>query len=1647
MAQEYQYFYEDEVYRFNKKGNLELGMVLENAEFVSSDEESDGDEEDKVTKGSIRVAWYPKGEEQVLPERKVGLADRSLMPGDVVRRLIRGKDTQRGYCRQVHVTSSVQVVGTNLVILNVDSNDLTPLEEFTTDIAVALDSWVGMVHMVKCRLVMVCGDGSRCIMSDGEALELDDLRDTRDRVRLDSEFRRYDFYPGQQLVGCVANFELAEWVHCTKEMETTLGKPRKNIKVTVEQVQVVQLGVRWQCRAFSNDPNVDKEQPKYLVQGEDLKRVKMLNVFEPCTLQLGDRNYYSSKEGDVIMTREQWRRLMAAQLSADHTNPCPLRPRPPKNKSTDGRLVSDMDGQMARWAEYFGQLFTVDPPIGQLLITGLQAVDADPPIDVTAPSLDEVREAVAKLRGGKAAGVCNISAELLKAGGKGDRQDCNNYFGITLLSVSGKVLAHLLMTRIRSHVLKHQRPRQSGFTPGKSTTDRILELCVLVERRCEFRQGMLAAYVDLKKAFDSVHRESLWDLLRLRGIPASTIGLYSGTESAVKCWGGVSSFFPVNTGVRQGCVLAPSLFNTCMDWVLGKVVYQSDCGASLGNTKITDLVFADDAVIFAESLEVLVMALEALARRQSLWDLRSPGIRPRSFRCSFPTNEDTDVVAVKDAQGADGGTGLEHIKQGGGCNDSDGFIDVDTDDCSDTASISSGASTGSTGRRNKKGPALMTKMMKKRKLKRAKRKVPSDAASVKPGDQLVVETLMTTSKADVVWQDGTLEKAILSTVLYPIHHLDDQEFFPGDFVVEQKDSIDPHEYGVVQKVDHGGRTSIVKWFRTYTAGKDPQPQLLSQQEMSVYDLRDHPDFRYRPGSVVIRVANFEEKQNCFTGQVLDNFPTGEVSVWWVDGQKSVCYPQDLYKVGEYDSDEGELWDDTASDESWETESEHSVIAEESESESEGLLKTRLVANIEKARIAMSRLEEIFTQNPALQTTAVMKQLLDCYKECRYMDKLMGTSFFHESNFQGLIEKVRERGRASTTQRMTEQINRLFSTSDAEAGLLSPQLNSGEETKSELGKSDKSDVPKSNKCNKSSKECEDSANTETDILSSKDAILNSSTTLSENLANLSMSQSKASKPEKTLEGGRNRGGELRHKRMSETDMTLHDKSYSDSRLKDSKSCNDLKVSCDSGVTEEIRTSHMCAQLCSLMKAQLLKTYEEVVFRFGGHFDMSLMLMPVFDAPGPHLPQEEERPMLDEERVLLAEERMVVEWNNMHGDNKENIPMFEDLVNENTSAANSVEVPSQDVSVVPAEVEVEVEAEAEAGAVVSEGVSVKVQEQSEETPSPSFVSPTAASPVTNGSITTSNGNESETTNRNTSVEDSTNDDLIDAIIANAVAAVNGEVSASVMKMCPEAVVSPTEGFQVLEAAPDSHKFKLTMFQPTDPQHFYRTVRKEMKLLSTSLPPGIWVRGYEDRMDLYSVMIRGPERTPYEDGLFFFDFQLSADYPRAPPLCHYVTYCSDKLNPNLYEDGKVCVSLLGTWSGKGTEVWTSQSNLLQVIISIQGLILVSEPYFNEAGYERQKGTQQGRENSRMYNEMVVLKLIQAMAKVIQAPPDIFRNEIIHHFHIKAASLPRCPYLSCFQTSAEIRVLAGNLGELQHLAPTVAHNTYHFQGDTQPR
>ena len=112
----------------------------------------------------------------------------------------------------------------------------------------------------------------------------------------------------------------------------------------------------------------------------------------------------------------------------------------------------------------------------------------------------------------------------------------------------------------------------------------------------------------------------------------------------------------------------------------------------------------------------------------------------------------------------------------------------------------------------------------------------------------------------------------------------------------------------------------------------------------------------------------------------------------------------------------------------------------------------------------------------------------------------------------------------------------------------------------------------------------------------------------------------------------------------------------------------------------------------------------------------------------------------------------------------------------------------------------------------------------------------------------------------------------------------------------------------------------------------------------------------------MIAGPDDTPYAGGLFEFDCFIPINYPHSPPLMHLRTTGrgSVRFNPNLYNNGKVCLSLLGTWPGeyvvhlqcvqlltilgRPEEQWSVKSTLLQVIVSIQSMIFVDAPYFNE-------------------------------------------------------------------------------------------------------
>ena len=153
--------------------------------------------------------------------------------------------------------------------------------------------------------------------------------------------------------------------------------------------------------------------------------------------------------------------------------------------------------------------------------------------------------------------------------------------------------------------------------------------------------------------------------------------------------------------------------------------------------------------------------------------------------------------------------------------------------------------------------------------------------------------------------------------------------------------------------------------------------------------------------------------------------------------------------------------------------------------------------------------------------------------------------------------------------------------------------------------------------------------------------------------------------------------------------------------------------------------------------------------------------------------------------------------------------------------------------------------------------------------------------------------------------------------------------------------------------------------------RKVFKELTSYTTTLPvehgSSIFVRAIDGRLDLLRALITGPEGTPYANGCFIFDILLPASYPQQPPKFTLRTTGngSVRFNPNLYKCGKVCLSLLGTWTGPG---WIpGSSTLLQVLISIQSLILVPDPYYNEPGYASQKGTLRGDRESENYDRNI--------------------------------------------------------------------------------
>ncbi|XP_076031278.1 uncharacterized protein LOC143019503 [Oratosquilla oratoria] len=323
-----------------------------------------------------------------------------------------------------------------------------------------------------------------------------------------------------------------------------------------------------------------------------------------------------------------------------------------KVKGTDGELKMEEMAVRGRWAEYFRELLNVkEDREGKIAAVGnakkMRVMSEENGGEIRK---DEVKAVVKMMKAGKAPGLDGCHAECLKKGGsvmvdwlvrlfnvcwregrvpedwssacivplykgKGDKCECSNFRGISLLSVVGKAYGRILIERIRRGTEGVIGEEQCGFRTGRGCVDQIFVVRQICEKAIGKGKDVFWAFMDLEKAYDRVDRKALWEVMQIYGIGGKLLGavksFYESSRACVRIRNGESEWFEVKVGLRQGCVMSPWLFNLYMDGVVrevnARVVSQGLEMVKENGEKweVSQLLFADDTALVAGSEEGL----------------------------------------------------------------------------------------------------------------------------------------------------------------------------------------------------------------------------------------------------------------------------------------------------------------------------------------------------------------------------------------------------------------------------------------------------------------------------------------------------------------------------------------------------------------------------------------------------------------------------------------------------------------------------------------------------------------------------------------------------------------------------------------------------------------------------------------------------------------------------------------------------------------------------------------------------------------------------------------------------------------------------------------------------------------------------------
>ncbi|XP_045449679.1 uncharacterized protein LOC123658286 [Melitaea cinxia] len=347
-------------------------------------------------------------------------------------------------------------------------------------------------------------------------------------------------------------------------------------------------------------------------------------------------------------------------------------------KEADGTIISDSLRQMSRWVEYYTGLYSQPVDVQREAVHNMPKLATWEELD-DPPTVEELLKAVKQLKCGKSPGSDGTHAEIIRLKcilpvlhnllwkcwekgyipqdmrdaniitlykGKGDRGDCNCYRGISLLSIVGKLFGRVVLGRIQKLANRVYPESQCGFRAQRSAIDMVFTLRQLQEKSREQNIPLFVAFVDLNKAFDTVSRDGLYNGLESIGCPSKLLSLtkcfHKDMKGSVIFNGNTSGPFEMRRGVRQGCVLAPTLFGIFFSLLLreafgndqqGIHFYTRTDGKLYNITKllkskrnredifVDSLLFADDAAFVADSALELQTILDRFARACALFSM------------------------------------------------------------------------------------------------------------------------------------------------------------------------------------------------------------------------------------------------------------------------------------------------------------------------------------------------------------------------------------------------------------------------------------------------------------------------------------------------------------------------------------------------------------------------------------------------------------------------------------------------------------------------------------------------------------------------------------------------------------------------------------------------------------------------------------------------------------------------------------------------------------------------------------------------------------------------------------------------------------------------------------------------------------------